>query len=493
MSFWTLETIKGACGGSWLARPEHAGPIEGVSIDSRTIRPGQVFIAIKGDTHDGHAFIDGAVRAGAGLVVVSDATAAGKISVPALQVADTGQALLKLAQAYRRTLDTTRVVAVGGSNGKTTTVNLIHQVLGRTLRGTASPKSFNNAVGVPLTILNAKRGDQYLVCEVGTNAPGEILPLTRVIEPDIAVITSIGREHLEGLHSLQGVVQEEVSLLTGLRRNGVAIVNADAPGLMESARPLIAGEGRQMLSFGFSEKADLRISAAEQTPDGLRMCVNGRTWFSLPLLGLHNASNAAAAVAVARRLGVPQDEIEKGLAGASGPPMRLEQIKVGGVRFINDAYNANPESVLAALKTFGEVFGSVPGTRRVVVLGDMLELGDQAPDLHREVGEALGACAWADHVLLVGRLSLFTADRAMRTLPAERVTLLDDVEGPAAAKAAALLREGDVVLLKGSRRMGLERIIHARQAAAVSHAAPLPAGLTPEVKPDKGGPPVAKR
>lgn len=489
MSFWTLDAIKGACNGTWVARPEGATQnLDGVSIDSRTLRPGQAFVAIKGERVDGHAYVAEAVRAGAGLLIVADARplAALPRPVPALVVADTGQALLKLAAAYRRTLDVTRVIAVGGSNGKTTTVNLIHQVLSRSLRGTASPKSFNNAVGVPLTILNARRGDQYLVCEVGTNAPGEILPLTRVIEPDIAVITSIGREHLEGLKSLLGVVQEEISLLNGLRPGGVAIVNADAPGLAEGVKPRIVGEKRQLLTFGFAETADLRITSTEQTADGLRLCLNGRTWFGLPLLGLHNASNAAAAVAVARRLGVAQEDIEAALASASGPPMRLERVNARGVLFVNDAYNANPESVLAALRTFGEVFAGDAHQRRVVVLGDMLELGEQAPEMHREVGEALGRCAWADHVILVGKLSLFTAERAMKSLPAGRVTLLDDVDGPGAAKAAGLLREGDVVLLKGSRRMGLERIIDARKAGE------LPG---PEVKPVEtvGKPPVAKR
>jgi UDP-N-acetylmuramoyl-tripeptide--D-alanyl-D-alanine ligase len=474
-----------------VARPEGATQnLDGLSIDSRTLRPGQAFVAIKGERVDGHAYVAEAVRAGAGLLIVADAAVLAKLPkpVPALVVADTGQALLKLAGAYRKTLDVTRVIAVGGSNGKTTTVNLIHQVLSRSLRGTASPKSFNNAVGVPLTILNAKRGDQYLVCEVGTNAPGEILPLTRVIEPDIAVITSIGREHLEGLKSLQGVVQEEASLLNGLRPGGVAIVNADAPGLVEGVKPRIVGEKRQLLTFGFAETADLRITSTEQTAEGLRLCLNGRTWFSLPLLGLHNASNAAAAVAVGRRMGVAQEEIEAALAAASGPPMRLERVNARGVLFVNDAYNANPESVLAALRTFGEIFGGDKQHRRVVVLGDMLELGDQAPEMHREVGEALGRCAWADHVMLVGKLSLFTAERAMKTLPAGRVTLLDDVDGPGAAKAAGLLRDGDVVLLKGSRRMGLERIIDARKAGASEL-------LGPEVKPvdTVGKPPVAKR
>ena len=205
MSFWTPENLRVVLAGQWIRRPDVArtAALSGLSTDSRAIRSDQVFLALRGEKTDGHAYLASAAASGSPLLIVDDeaavAAASGTIGadVGVLKVADTGQALLKLAQAYRRTLDSTRVIAVGGSNGKTTTVRLIQSVLSGTLRGTASQKSFNNAVGVPLTILSARKGDQFLICEVGTNAPGEIAPLASVVEPDIAVITSIGREHLD--------------------------------------------------------------------------------------------------------------------------------------------------------------------------------------------------------------------------------------------------------------------------------------------------------
>jgi UDP-N-acetylmuramoyl-tripeptide--D-alanyl-D-alanine ligase len=468
MDFWNADNVRLAVGGAWLVRPEGDAPaaLEGVSTDTRELKAGQVFVALRGLNTDGHRFLTQAVAGGAGMLVVDRADAlpaALPRPVPVLAVADTGQALLRLAAAYRRTLDATRVIAVGGSNGKTTSVRLIQSVLGRVLRGTASPKSFNNAVGVPLTILAARRGDQYLVCEVGTNAPGEIVPLTRVVEPDLAVITSIGREHLEGLGSLRGVVQEEASLVLGVRPGGAVILNADAPALLDAVRPLAAAQRAQVLTFGFADHADLRITAVEREPDGQRFCLNGRQWFRLALHGRHNALNASAAVAVARRLGLETDAVEAGLAAAVGAPMRLERRVVGGVTFVNDAYNANPESMLAAFDAFAEMFPpGERGGRRVVVLGDMLELGEHADALHGEVARGLAARRVADAVVLVGPRWAAAAGQVV----AGDVTAIPDLAGPGAARAAAALRPGDAVLLKGSRGMALERVIRAWEERA---------------------------
>ncbi|HYE63452.1 MAG TPA: UDP-N-acetylmuramoyl-tripeptide--D-alanyl-D-alanine ligase [Phycisphaerales bacterium] len=489
MSFWTAENIKAVLGGAWLSRGNPPAELDGLSTDSRAVRCGQVFLALRGEKTDGHKYLAQAAAAGAGLLIVDDAASAAAVTGgPAvLQVTDTGAALLKLAGAYRRTLERTKVIAVGGSNGKTTTVKLIHQVLGTRLRGTASIKSFNNAVGVPLTILGAKRTDQYLVCEVGTNAPGEIAPLTACVEPDIAVLTSIGREHLEGLGSLSGVVQEEASLLAGLRSGGVAVLNADAPGLLETAGPiigalggkaedprlrvgLVGGAGRSIITFGWHDGADLRLTSCDQSFEGLRFCLNDRTCYDLPLLGAHNATNATAAIAVARRLGLDNTAIAEGLAKAKGPEMRLERSVAAGVSVINDAYNANPDSVLAALDTFRQVARSGGYKRTVLVLGDMLELGEQGPELHREVGEAAAAVA-ADLVVLVGRLSLFTGERLSKAQPGVALATFPDLNDGRAAEAAALLQPGDLVLLKASRGMGLERVLKALQEPP---ARPLP-------------------
>ncbi|GJQ30738.1 MAG: UDP-N-acetylmuramoyl-tripeptide--D-alanyl-D-alanine ligase [Phycisphaerae bacterium] len=454
MSFWTPEAIKAAVAGTYLARGE-ATTLSGVSIDSRTVKPGDLFVALRGATTDGHRYLGQALALGAAMVLVEDRAAweAAGASAWAVLVPDTGAALLRLGAAYRRTLDMTRVVAVGGSNGKTTTVRLIHAMLSRSLRGTHSPKSFNNAVGVPLTILAAKRTDQYLICEVGTNAPGEIAPLARAVEPDVAVITSVGREHLEGLGSLDGVLKEEVSLLTGLRRGGLAILNADAPGLVEAAQPIVAAQGGTILTFGEGAGADLRGGDIRAGVDVTTFMLNERTAMRMPLLGRHNVTNALAAIGVARRLGVPQGEIERGLAEAAGPPMRLERSEIGGVTVINDAYNANPESMLAALAWFAAA--PVPvGTRRVVVLGDMLELGEAAPAAHAEIVRAATTCAGVERVVLVGPM-MGAAGRAEGSL---RLRMVGPLREGGAVEAASECRRGDWVLLKGSRGMELEHV-----------------------------------
>ncbi|MFN7021893.1 MAG: Mur ligase family protein, partial [Phycisphaerales bacterium] len=355
MSFWTPESLRAACGGSWIVRPPqielpkdrpadlplpplHA-PITGLSTDTRTLRPGQVFLALRGERFDGHGFLKVAAAGGAPILIVDEAGAglvpAGGYEPQAgvMRVADTGKALLRIAAAYRRTLERVRVIAVCGSNGKTTTAGLIRQMLlACGLRGTASHKSFNNAIGVPLTILGAQPTDQFLVCEVGTNAPGEIAALAEVVNPDIAVITSIGREHLEKLGDIAGVAREEASVLKHLRPppKGCAIVTADAPELAEHVKGVA-----NLITFGRNPEATLRLTAVGHAsgPDGrvgVEFTINGRLNARLEMLGVHNALNALAAFAVARRMGADDARALAAMARASGPEMRLERMRVGG-------------------------------------------------------------------------------------------------------------------------------------------------------------------
>lgn len=487
MNFWTLESLKRACGGTWLSRgkdPEAspAAVAQGLSTDSRTLRPGQAFLALRGERFDGHAFVADAVSAGSTLVIVDEAGAEGacrtiaaspESDVAILRVADTGKALLRLAAAYRKTLERTRVIAVVGSNGKTTTTRLISAVLEAAYRGTASAKSFNNAVGVPLTILSASPTDQYLLCEVGTNAPGEIAQLGAVVQPDLVVITSIGREHLEGFGSVEGVAREEASILSYLAPGGLAIVPAELP---DGCQPLLdmLRQTPNVLRFGTSGSADLRASEIRHDKGRLRFTINGRLEANLALVGEHNALNALAALGVGRRFGMEERRIVEVLATARGPEMRLERIEVaapgssGEVTFINDAYNANPDSMLASLATFGQLTipADWPGLgRRIAVLGDMLELGEATERSHREIGEALLTNRPLDRIVLVGPLSATTA----ATLtgggwPSSRLMHLPE-SGPREMQTiAGLLEPGDAVLLKGSRRMRLERVIDSLRA-----------------------------
>lgn len=450
MSFWSPENLRRVVGGEWVVPPAAGARVEGVCIDSRAVRPGRVFVAIRGDRTDGHLYLADAARAGAGVLIVEDEGAARSAEAPAVRVADTREALLRLGAAYRKTLTGTRVIAVGGSNGKTTTVRLLEAVLSSARRGTASAKSFNNAVGVPLTILGAGPEDEFLICEVGTNAPGEIAQLAAVVEPDVAVITSIGREHLEGLGSLEGVLREELELLRFVRPGGAAVLNADAPGLVAGAAGM-RGVGR-IVTFGHAGGADLRIGEVRHEGAGVRFGIAGRGTFVLPLVGRHNASNAAAAVAVAEQLGLSGDQIASGLQLVRGAAWRLERATIGGVDVLNDAYNANPDSMRAALETLADVSGGA--ARRVVVLGDMLELGEHAEGAHREIGE-LVARMGVDVAVFVGPNMRHAAAAAPGSVH------IDAADEAKLAEVAGLMRPGDCVLLKGSRRMGLERVVRA--------------------------------
>ncbi|MBX3380800.1 MAG: UDP-N-acetylmuramoyl-tripeptide--D-alanyl-D-alanine ligase [Phycisphaeraceae bacterium] len=469
MSFWQLENLRSTMSGSWLVRPAKQSPAEaqGASIDTRSLKRGNIFFALRGEKVDGHRYLDAAGAAGAALAVVEEPTL-GPDGLAILQVENVGKALLKCAAEYRKTLEGTRVISVGGSNGKTTTTRLIEAILSKHFRGVSSPKSFNNAIGVPLTILSARAGDQYLLCEVGTNATGEIAELAAVVTPEIAVITSIGREHLEGLNSLRGVIAEEASIAPDIRPGGVAIIAAQPPELTEAVRGLMmSGKRGTIVRFGESSDADLRVESIATDELGTSFSINKRSQFRIPLLGVHNAMNGAAAIAVARRFGLDDSAIQAALAEASAPEMRMRLEIKGPVALLNDAYNANPDSMLASLRAFTELARHRNPARRVVVLADMLEMGEAGPDAHREIGEAVAADESIDLAVLVGPLMMFAAERVRKKWTGERVINLPRMDDEHAGRIAAMLRPGDFVLLKGSRSMGVERVARALEEAGL--------------------------
>jgi UDP-N-acetylmuramoyl-tripeptide--D-alanyl-D-alanine ligase len=334
---------------------------------------------------------------------------------------------------------------------------MVHAALATRMNGSAAPRSFNNHIGVPLVLLNATAKDRYVVVEAGTNAPGEIDALARIIQPDVSVITAIGLAHVEKLGSVEGIASEKAGLLRHLREGGLAIVNGDAPAIEPHLRIV-----PRLLRFGRGEACDLRLSGCEAAAERVRFEVNGRRWFELPGAGAHNAMNALAAIAVGRHMKLDDEAIAEGLLGYEPPPMRLNARWIGdaayGVRLINDAYNANPESMTAALESLESI--TAPGSRAVAVLGDMAELGDRAPELHRALGRRL-AESRLGLVVLIGRSSLYAAEVLSRSWPADRVRPIAAWTERTAEEVASLLRPGDTVLLKASRAAALERLIPA--------------------------------
>jgi UDP-N-acetylmuramoyl-tripeptide--D-alanyl-D-alanine ligase len=458
-----MDELRRAVRGRWV-RPPAADFVRGVATDTRNARPGELFFALRGQRLDGHAFLPEAASAGCAAAVVCDDAAALRQAAAApgkageaggmglLATADSLRALSDLAAFYRRSIPA-RVVAVTGSNGKTTVARMIAHVLSRRLTGSCAPKSFNNAVGVPLTLLAAEAADEYVVCEIGTNAPGEVAALGRVACPDVAVVTSVGPSHVAGLGTLEQVAAEKASLLGCLPRDGPAVVWADSDPLAEA----VAARRRPVTWFGASERADLRLTRYQPRRWAQRFEVNARLWVELPVPGRHNALNALAAMAAARHFGFEEAEAAAALADFTPVEMRLERVPAGAVTIVNDAYNANPSSVAAA----AEVLAGCEASRRVAVLGDMLELGDRARELHLRTGREVAA-AGIDLLIGVGALGRYIAMGAAEA--GCETGVFDSVE-EAGRRVPALLRGGDVVLIKGSRATAMERLIEPIQRA----------------------------
>jgi len=458
----SLRQIRQAVGGKALSViADDAPSIDTVCTDTRQMKPGALFIALRGENFDAHGFLAQAVAAGAIAALVEETPANPIANLSLIQVANTRQAMGRLAAHCRQQMRA-KVIAVAGSNGKTSTKHLIDAALCGRLRGSISPKSFNNDIGVPLTIFPADPGQDYLVLEIGTNHHGEIRPLSEMTTPDIAVITNCGADHLEFLGDVSGVRRENANISAGLNPRGLLIVNGDEAELLSAVKDYPG----QRITFGFKESNDLFASNVRCDETGTRFSLNNsRRDVFVPMLGRHSASNALAAIAVARKMGVPEDVAIASLAVARGPDMRLQWQAAGDIRILNDAYNANPDSMRAAIETAAAM---PTASRRIAILGDMKELGPSGNEYHREIGRSVAATKSFELLVCVGIHADLIADAAVAAGFPTRAVLRYPDSTAAAVPVSALLRDGDLVLLKGSRGVHLERIAAAiaRRAAA---------------------------
>lgn len=455
----TLREAAAATGGLLLGDGPAA---RRVCSDSRELRPGDLFACLAGARHDGHAFAAAALAGGAVAVLVERELPGLR---PQLVVGSVPVALGALAAHVRRALEGPGgpfVAAITGSNGKTSTKELIAAALAPLGPVVASEKSFNNALGVPFTLLRLARDTRAAAVEVGTNAPGEIAALAALVRPHAAVITNVQAAHLAGLGSVAGVRREKSALLGALCGPRVAVLNRDDP----SFAALAAAAPGPVLSFGTAPGSDLRATQVECRPEGTRFRLDGRRSVSLRLLGRHAVSNALAALAVARAAGVAEDAAVDALGRVASPPGRLAVRRLRGLTVIDDTYNANPGSFAAALAAVSEA--RLPG-RLVVVAGEMLELGEDSAALHRQAGRQVGA-ARAGLLLAVGA-------RASDLVAGAREAGLAEGDGLACATHAEaedllrrLLRPGDVVLFKGSRGARIETLLE-RLAGEFGNAA----------------------
>jgi len=425
--------------------------IDTVSTDSRTIKPGQLFVALRGENFDAHNFVEAVAKAGAAGAIVDQSW---KGNVPSgfalLRAADTLKAYQQLAAKYRNSLGL-KVLVITGSNGKTSTKDFAAAVLARKFRVTKTEGNFNNHVGLPRTILEATSEDEIGVWEIGMNHPGEIGPLAKIARPDAAIITNVGVAHIEFMGSREAIADEKGALVEAVGADGWVILNADDP---FTAR--IAPRTQARVILAGTNSGSIKATEISQSATGSDFTISEgahRCRAKLPVPGLHMIQNGLFAVAAGRTFGVSLEEAAGALASAPLSKARLQVKIVRGVQFIDDSYNANPDSTKAALRTLVELEAD---GKRIAVLGEMRELGAETESGHREVGEK-AATLGVDHLIAIGETAAITVDAA------PKVGLKRAVAVENTARAAELLEEivrpGDLVLIKGSRTARTEEVL----------------------------------
>lgn len=460
------ELVNAIGGTLVVGRPDDV--IGAVSTDTRRLAPGELFWALQGERFDAVAFVDEALAKGACGAVVPERSASESTwktrDVVIISVRDTLRALQDAAAFHRRRFRLP-VVAITGSNGKTTTKEMTAAILGGRGAVLATQGNLNNHIGVPLTLFGLTVAHIAAVIEMGVNHHGEMTRLCEIARPTVGLITNIGHAHLEGLGGVEGVARAKGELFHALGPDDVAVVNVDDRRVSELARALRS----RVVTFGM-EAADVRGRVLEdRTRSGTRIEIRSgqhRTECFIPIVGRHNAINAVAAAAVGVTLGLDLDGIREGLERFQPAAMRTEFVTTpSGLVVLNDAYNANPSSMARALETVGSLREA---GRVYAVLGDMLELGTAEEQLHREVGVA-AARSRLDGLVTVGRAARWIGEEARRAGMAEHAVVSVDAAEEAIPVIAAWARAGDLVLIKGSRRMGLERV--ATGLGASGHAA----------------------
>ncbi|HEX2601635.1 MAG TPA: UDP-N-acetylmuramoyl-tripeptide--D-alanyl-D-alanine ligase [Gemmatimonadaceae bacterium] len=441
--FWTLDRIAGALGHEATGKlPSGSQSVAGITTDTRKIAKGDVFLALRGERFDGHDYLPDAVRDGAAAVIVSKAPQLRSLGVPVFEVRDTLVALGALGKYWRKAWGKT-IVGVAGSNGKTSTKDLLRASLERAYNVHATTGNLNNRVGVPLTLLAMPPEAQVAVIELGTSLPGEVAILRDIVEPDIALVTSIAEEHLEGLGDLAGVLREEAAAYEGV---AVGIAPAAQPEIAEAAR----GKAKRVVVAGLDGPADVKPDRWEIGADGLGTIEIGGVTIRPPVRGLHNLRNAMLALAVARECGVGYDVAAEGIAKMPQPKMRSSWEQVGQVTLINDAYNANPGSTRAAIELLK---GTGSGRQRVIVLGTMRELGAASEQCHADIA-ALALASGADIVAGIGEF----APALEKQNDGKRVITASDVDD-LWPRLQERLERNAIVLLKASRGVQLERLV----------------------------------
>jgi len=457
---WTTDDILVATAGEWICGNRNV-QFSGIAIDSRRISLTEYFVAIRGEIHDAHRFCADVVQSGVNGILV-DIHAIGSLpiaewrqkGIACIGVKDTTRAIGDLA-AYHRRRFSVSVVAITGSNGKTTTRSMTSDILCRRFNVLSTAGNFNNHIGLPLTLLNLKKEHEWAVLELGMNHSGEIDRLSEICQPNIGVITTIGTAHLENFTSTEGIFQAKAELFAHLHPEGQAILNMDDPRMMELSRRLSV----PVIFFGLNPDARVRARQVVTRSSGTSFYLDlpeETVEIRLPAAGAFMATNALAAATVGFVLGLSGDEIKAALEKFKPVKGRMNVIETARqIHLVDDTYNANPVSMAAAIETLQRIKG---GHRGILVVGDMLELGKESSEMHRKVGE-IAATAGMAAVYATGRFASAVAQGAAgqgmdsgRIFVGDRQAICEHLKGS--------LRKGDWVLIKGSRAMGMEKIVH---------------------------------
>jgi UDP-N-acetylmuramoyl-tripeptide--D-alanyl-D-alanine ligase len=445
---YNTKDILEATGGQ-LANGGHEGVFSHISTDTRKIEKGSLFIAVKGPNFDGHDFVVEAAGKGAAGAVVSRDMPSPKAGFEVILVKDTVKALGGIAKFHRSRFDIP-VIALTGSNGKTTTKDMLALILSAKYKVLKNEGTENNFIGVPLTLLKLNDRDEIAVIELGTNHAGEIGYLADIVQPNCGMILNAGPSHLEFFGSVDNVRKEKLDLIKRVGEAGSAVVNGDDEMLVITTRKMCD----EVVTFGFNEDCDFVAGNVRESDCGINFTLNDTYLVKLRMLGRHNVHNAVAAIAVASLYGIEVKTAIKALEDFVLPKLRMEYEKCEGIDFIFDCYNSNPASLKSAVGTLRDM---EPYKRKVLVAGDMLELGEAGPEFHREAGR-FAAKSKISLLVSVGTLSGYILEGAQEEGLGGSSLLRFDNSVEAAKALKGILKQGDLVLVKGSRGMKMEEI-----------------------------------
>lgn len=450
----TLVKIEQMVGGTGLLEKWQDTVVKGVAIDTRTIEHGKLYIPIQGERFDGHSFVEKAIENGAVATLWKQDVPNPPSEFPVIFVEDTLAALQTLSKNYRDQLQA-KVVGVTGSNGKTSTKDIVTSLLETTFKVQKTEGNFNNHIGLPLTILNVEEDTEIVVLEMGMSGLGEIELLSNIARPNAAIITNIGEAHLMDLGSRDAIADAKLEIVTGLQEDGVFVYNGDEP-LLTTKVPNM-NLAAQTVTFGDAETNDYYPTSVtlEATGTHFEMNCQENVVFYLPVLGKHNVYNALASMAIAKFFGVTWENMRQGLLKLKMTGMRMEIVKTDeGLTIINDAYNASPTAMEAAFHLMNGLDGF---SKKILVLGDMLELGDDEEKFHYEIGKLINP-EHIEYLFTYGTLGQHIAEGAKVQFPAERVKAYTNKE-ELVKDLKAIVDTKDVVLVKASRGMKLEEVI----------------------------------